>query len=131
MHRGKPEGVCSCRAGTAPCRAEGKPCSCHGAVSSGNAGEMDGASTAVLVLDAAQSLERKEKIQINKIYCVLLGVVRRNRDIFLVAIFVLIWRIKETFSSESCLNLGKPNLFSERFLTMINVWFQKTANMSS
>lgn len=51
-------------------------------MSSGNAGEMDGACPAVLVLDTEQSLAKKRKIRINKNYSVALEVFHRNRDIF-------------------------------------------------
>lgn len=79
-HQGKAEGLCS--SGQGLCRAKGKLCSCQDAVSSGNAGEMDGASTAVPVLDTEQSSARKRNIQINKDYSVVLEVFYRNRDIF-------------------------------------------------
>lgn len=69
-------------AGQGLCPAEGKLCSCQDAVSSGRAGEMDGASAAVLVLDTEQSLARKKEIQTNLNCSVVLEVFYRNRDVF-------------------------------------------------
>lgn len=59
-------------AGQGLCCAKGKLCSCQDVVSSENAGEMDEASTAVLVLDTEQSSAWKRKIQIFKNYSVAL-----------------------------------------------------------
>lgn len=73
--------VCAA-AGQGLCPAKGQLCSCQDAVSSGSAGEMDGASAAVLVLDTEQGLARKKEIQTNTNCSVVLEVFYRNRDIF-------------------------------------------------
>ena len=55
--------------------------SCQDAISPGNAGEMDGASTAVLVLGTEHILVRK-KTPRNKNYSAVLEIFYRNRGIF-------------------------------------------------
>lgn len=80
LHRGGNERVCAA-AGQGQCLANRKPCSCQDAVSTSNAGEMDGASTAVLVLGTEQILVRK-KTPRNKNYSAVLEVFYQNRGIF-------------------------------------------------